>query len=211
MDEKRYKRVRLLVRELNKARRFQSKKIDILCNDMVSAYGDFVERLRSLEFMSIFYKALLGCSDLTSVLDTGAKLIGEAAGKSNVAIFLLESEGFELHLSDGEEPIEVHKRSFAGCFTTEVVRNICAKGQMCRLEDMFKLGLADKTRELGNLSAVAIPLKRFGPAVGFILIYGDKDQKLTNDKFAIISAITPGLCSAIESLKKVQTTTDVKS
>lgn len=211
LDEKRYKRVRLLVRELNKARRVQSKKIDILCNDMVSAHGEFVGQLISLEFMSNFYKGLLGCTDLTAVLAAGIKLVGEAVSRSNVAIFLLESEGFELHLSDGEVPIDVHNRSFAGYFTTEAVRNICAKGQICRLEDMFELGLVDKARDLGDLSAVAMPLKRVGPAMGFILIYGGIDQKPTKGELQRIASIMGGLCTAIESCQKRTRVSDIKS
>lgn len=210
MDEKRYKRVRLLVRELNKARRVQSKKIDILCNDMVSVHGDFVGQLMSLEFMSSFYRGLLGCTDLTAVLDAGVKMIGDGVSRSNVAIFLLESEGFELHLSDGEVPIEVHDRSFAGYFTAEVVRNICAKGQICRLEDMFEAGLTDKATQLGEISAVAMPLKRVGPSMGFILIYGELDKKPKKEELQRIASITPGLCAAIESCQRRQRVSSVQ-
>ena len=50
MNETRNKRVRSLVRKLNKVRKDQTKQIDILCNDMVSAHGDFVKQLKELTF-----------------------------------------------------------------------------------------------------------------------------------------------------------------
>ncbi|GAH10763.1 unnamed protein product, partial [marine sediment metagenome] len=43
MDYKRYKRLRLLVSKVNKQRKKQAQKIDILCNDFIAAQKDFIK------------------------------------------------------------------------------------------------------------------------------------------------------------------------
>ena len=207
LDTTRYKRVRQLVRAANKKRRLQAKQIDILCNDMVDVHGDFVRRLMSLEFVATFYRGLLGCNDLTSVLDIAANLISDGVRDSNVAIFLLESDGFELHMTDDDGPIEVQGRSLEGSFTAEAVKNISATGRICTLGEMFELGLSlEKAGDLSELSAVAVPLRRLGPTLGFILVSRRGQCKLTPGEVEKISAITSGLCSAIDSMQNTQKT-----
>jgi hypothetical protein len=174
---------------------------------MVDVHGDFVRRLRSLEFIASFYRGLLGCNDLTSVLDIAANLISDSMSDSNVAIFFLESDHFELYMTDGDGPIEVQGRSLEGCFTAEAVKNISATGRVCTLGEMFELGLSlEKAGDLSELSAVAVPLRRLGPTLGFILVSRRGQYKVTPGEVAKISAITPGLCRAIDSMQKMQNT-----
>ncbi len=197
MNELRYKRVCHLVRELNKNRRAQAKKIDILCNDMVSAHGDFIKRLKPLVFSVSFYESILGCNDLSSLLDAAGKVIGSAVNESNVAVFLLDGNGFQLHITDGRRPIQVDAESPENCFSKQVVQSISRCGRICRLEDMFEMGLTENLQELNKISAAAIPLNRFGRVFGFILIYRGARDELTADELAKVAAITPGLCNAI--------------
>lgn len=205
MDTTRYNRLRRLVRGLNKSRREQAKKIDILCNDMVNVHHEFVQRLISLKFVVSFYEALLGCNSLTSVLNTAANLIAEEMGDANVAIFLLESDSYELHITDGHGPIQVHGASFESSFTTEVVQNISAAGRVFTLEDMYDSGLVvEKAEHLPDLCAAAVPLRRVGSALGFILLYRRANQKLTPNEIKKTTAITSGLWRMIDSMQRAQ-------
>ena len=206
MNNQRNKTARTLIRKLNKIRHEQAKKIDILCNDMVSAHSDFIKRLRALTFGVNFYEALLKENDLPRLLDSAADLIKSYVSNSNVAIFLLESDGFELHMTDEEHPIEVDKAKLESCFTPQVVSSICRSNQVCSLNDMFEMGLAGNLAMLGSISAAAIPLGRFGGSTGFILIYRSSDDQLTADELERITAIVPGLCDSIKSRQALSRT-----
>ena len=199
MDKQDSKRTRRLISKLNKIRHTQDRKIDILCNDMVSAHRDFVKQLGSLNFTVDFYESILGQNDLGGLLNTAAERIKEYVADCNVAIFLLESEGFELHIVDQERPIDIDADSLESYFTPEVVRNICRSNRVNSLKDMFEMGLVGDVSDLSRISAAAVPLGRFGSGIGFILIYRCADRPLGCNDLAKLTTIQSGLCKTIES------------
>ena len=76
-DKQRHKRLRLLIKKLNKKRKKQAKKIDILCNDFIAAQKDFIKSLKTISFIANFYESIIGITDLNSLLHTAVKLIKE--------------------------------------------------------------------------------------------------------------------------------------
>ena len=127
MDYKqRHRRLCLLIRKLNKERKKQAQKIDILCNDFISAQRDFIKRLNTINFTANFYEAIVGISDLSGLLYTAGKLIKGEIPDSNVAFFLLhpvrnsigaeypakgkisngvKQDNFELYMFDSDQPL----------------------------------------------------------------------------------------------------------
>jgi hypothetical protein len=199
LDKQRYKKARLLIRKLNKLRHEQAGKIDILCNDIVSAHTDFVGQLGNLTFGMNFYESLFGRNDLAGLLNTAAQLIKGCLPNASLALFLADCNGFQLHLADGDNPIDIDAAGLESYFTPEVTDNICRSNKVCSLDDMFEMGLIGNLAELAKISAAAVPLGRSGPELGFILVYRSSENKLTADELKKIVAITPGLCRAIKS------------
>ena len=224
MDHKeRHKRLRLLIRELNKERKKQAQKTDILCNDFISAQADFIKRLNTINFTANFYEAILGTTDLSSLLYTAGKLIKEEISDSNVVFFLLrfpfygesldgaplQRDSFELYVPESDQPfvpaaaqvqaITFEKRHLENCFTPELVDNICKSNKLCTLDDMFAMGLQGNLVKLSKISAITVPLYRFGSSLGFILIYRLFQNKLIPEELKNISAVTCGLSRAIQS------------
>jgi hypothetical protein len=91
MDQQRHKRLRLLISKLNKQRKKQAKKIDILCNDFIAAQRDFIERLNAVSFAADFYQSVIGLTDLSKLLHTVSKLIKQEVTHANVTFFLRQS------------------------------------------------------------------------------------------------------------------------
>ena len=200
MDHKqRYKRLRLLISKLNKERKKQVKKIDILCNDLIAAQRDFIKRLNTISFTANFYETIVGTTELSNLILIASKLIKDATADANVTFFLRQSENFELHMSESAQPILLEKQRLENCFTPEVVENICKSNKICTLDDMFALGLGGNLTCLNKISAATIPLSQPGPSLGFILIYRSAQNKLTPDELNNIGAIAPGLSRAIAS------------
>lgn len=200
MDHKqRYKRLRLLISKLNKERKKQVKKIDILCNDLIAAQRDFIKRLDTISFTANFYETIVGTTELSNLILIASKLIKDATADANVTFFLRQSENFELHMSESAQPILLEKQRLENCFTPEVVENICKSNKICTLDDMFALGLQGNLTRLNKISAATIPLSQPGPSLGFILIYRSAQNKLTPDELNNIGAIALGLSRAIAS------------
>lgn len=197
--EKRYRRWRLLISELNKERKRQAKKTDILCNDLIAAHRDFIKKLDSLRFTANFYEAIMGTTDLSSLTLIASKLIKDEISGANVSFFLRQTDNFKLRVFESDHPILPEKETLEDCFTPEVVKNICKSNKICTLDDMFSMGLGGNLTYLNKISAVTIPLSQSGLSLGFILIYRSAREKLAPEELSSITAIAGGLSRAIAS------------
>jgi hypothetical protein len=228
VNEQRDRRVRLLVRKLNKERKKQAQKIDILCNDLIAAQRSFIKRLSTISFIANFCESIVGATDLNNLLYTAVRIIKAETADANVIFFLKNSDGpssalragapsvpastdFELHAFEspaliglaGDDGVS-HAREpisagLEACFSPELMDGICKSNKVCTLEDMFAMGLQGNLVGLNKISAVTIPLGLSGSSLGFILLYRSSENKLTADEIERISAITYGLSRAITS------------
>ncbi|MCK5001240.1 MAG: hypothetical protein KAS23_16970 [Anaerohalosphaera sp.] len=206
MGQKHDKKLKQLVRSLNSERHQQAKKIDILCNDIVGAHADFVNQLQILTFGAGFYESILGCDDLNSILDVAARGIAKSIEDARISFFLLENGGFEVHLADDDNPIDVETCSIESCFTPDVVGNISRATRISSLDDMYKMGLQGNISVLNKLSVAAVPLGGYSSPIGFVLIYRDGEVPLTTEELSRVTAVTGGLASAIRVRKSTNKT-----
>ena len=209
MTKRHDKRLKKLAHDLNQVRHEQAKKIDILCNDMVSAHADFIKQLQTLTFGISFYESIIGHADLGSLLDAATELICQTVRDANVAVFLLETGSFELHMAD-DHPIDFDADQIESCFTPDIVHNISRANRICSLDDLYEIGLQGNISMLSKLSIAAIPIGRYSSPAGFILIYRGAENKLTAEELQKVNAVTPGLCSAIHSTCHAKKTVSTK-
>jgi len=202
MDHKqRNRRLRLLVSKLNKERKKQAKKTDILCKDLIAAQRDFIKKLDTISFTANFYETIVGATDLSSLILTAGKLIKDEIPDANIAFFLCQADSFELHMFESNQPITLGKQHLENCFSPELVDNICKSNKICTLDDMFAMGLQGNLTSLNKISAVTVPLGRLGSSLGFILICRSSQNKLTADELNNVCAVTCGLSRAIASCR----------
>ncbi|MBN1817366.1 MAG: hypothetical protein JW828_08390 [Sedimentisphaerales bacterium] len=202
MDINRRKRIRRLVHGLNQHRRRQAQKIDILCNDMVAAHKAFTIQLNHLLFATSFYESILGRSDLRELLETAAQWIQRQIANAHVDVFLLVGDRIEMHCVDDDNPIGLDRNGIESCFTPEVIRNISRANWICSLEDMIGMGLRCDSGPLNRVSAAAVPLGRYAPGIGFLLIMRSSEKPLMQRELRLLTGITPGLCRAIQAFQK---------
>lgn len=195
------KRLKQLVRSLNSVRHEQAKKIDILCNDMVSAHGEFIKQLQILTFGVGFYESILGCRDMAALLECATESIAKCIRNANVAIFLLDTGGFELHMVDDDNPIDVDTNQIESYFTPDIVREISRRGRISRLDDLYEMGLDGNISVLNQLSVAGIPIGGYSSPAGFVLVYRNADNALTGEELRKVTAITDGLYNAIRSCR----------
>ncbi len=209
MSRQKNHRARRAIKKLNEIRHRQEKKIDILCNDMVGAHRDFIDQLKAADFSIRFYESIVGKNDLQTLMNASAGFIGDNIAEARVAAFLLDDDGFQLHMADDNRPIEVDQPRLENCFSLRLVEAICKANSVCSLDEMLQMGLNTEITDLTKISAAAMPLGSFGKGVGFILIYRDADSKLTAQELGGLRAITPGLYRAIESVRQSTQTSEI--
>jgi len=189
----------LFTKRLNRERKRQAKRLDILCNDFISAQREFIKRLRTISFTATFYEAIAGTTNLESLLYTVSKLIRIEIPDSSVAFFLLGADKFELHMFECDKPTVSEECRLENYLTPELVDNICKSNKLCTLEDMFGMGLQGSLTKLKKISAVTLPLCQFGSSLGFVLVYRSSENKIIAEQLSNVSAVTCGLSRAIQS------------
>jgi hypothetical protein len=206
-DKQRHTRLRLLLKQLNKDRKRQAKKIDILCNDMIEAQRGFIKTLRTISFAARFYESIVGMTNLDNLLCAAVELIQAESPGASVTFFLHHRESFEIHAFESGLPAHIDTQHIENCFSQELMDNICKSTRICTLEDMFEMGLQGDLPRLKGISGVTIPLGRFGSPLGFMLIHRSSQETLTTDEIGNISAVTPGLSQAIACCQALSHTT----
>lgn len=207
-DKQRHRRLRLLIKKLNKDRKKQNLKIDILCNDLIAAQRNFIKRLGVINFAANFYESILGMTDLNKLLYTAVEFIKTDNDDANVTFFLRQEENFEIHMFESGQPIAVEKQYIENCFSQELMDSISRSNKVCTIDDMFAMGLDGNLNELNKISAVTIPLGLLGSSLGFILVYRSSESKLSTDEISRISAVISGLSRAITSCQTLSSAAD---
>jgi hypothetical protein len=221
-DKQRHRRLRLLIKRLNKDRKKQNQKIDILCNDLIEAQRNFIKKLGVISFVANFCESIIGITDLNKLLQAAVEFIKAENEDTNVTFFLRQEgdpvlqrdgkmgtrESFELHMFESDRPIAIDKQFIENCFTQELMDNISKSNKVCTIDDMYAMGLHGNLNELNKISAVTIPLGLLGLSLGFILVYRSSDNKPAADEISRISAINGGLSRAITSCRIPSRVTD---
>lgn len=214
-NKQRNQRLRLLIKKLNKERKKQAQKIDILCNDLITAQRDFIKKLNIISFSANFYESIIGSAGLEDLLCTAARMIKTETADANVTFFLRPGDepsteikpGFELHMFESGRPVMVAgaqgsdgvRDRLENCFSPELMDSICKSNKVCTLDEMFAMDMQGHLSGLKKVSAVTLPLGVIGSPLGFLLIYHSSENKLTPDEINRIRAITAGLSRAIAS------------
>ena len=78
---------------MNEARKLISKKVDILCNDLITAYGDLSRQVETVRSTEGFRKSLDTAADLEQLLCHAMDWLLRQVGYSNVAVWLTGEDG----------------------------------------------------------------------------------------------------------------------
>lgn len=198
--DNRKKRLRLLVKTLNRQRKKQALKIDILCNDFISAQRNFLGRLRTTLFTANFYESVLAITDTKKLLFTAAELIRKELADTNITFFIRNLETFELYLFQGNQTTTLSKKQLENYFKPELLENICDSNRTLLNEEISASGLCADSIGLDNLSMAAIPLRAAESSAGFILLC--RPGRFTTAELSNISAVAVGLSKAILSCQR---------
>ncbi len=197
----RHRRLRLLLKNLNRQRKRQATKIDILCNDLISAQRAFVSRLRAISFAAQFHKSLLGSADLNDLLSRAARAIKQELPGTNVSFFLRHFDSCERHVIRDDPVLPPGEPGPEDSFTPELIDSICKSNRPCTLDDMVEMGLEGNLEGFNRLSIATLPLADLGRSLGFVVLYCRSPQVLSAEELDRVGAAMCGLSQAIRSAR----------
>jgi len=199
-DYQRHKRLRLLLKKLNKDRKKQAKQIDILCNDLIGAQRGFIRRLKTINFTAGFYESIIGMTDLNALLYSAIRLLEANSPGADVVFFLRQAGSFEMYAFETNRVSVLDKEEIEGYFTEDLMHNACKANRACTLDEIFEMdpsaALHGNPTGLHGTSAVTIPLGILGVSLGFMLVCRPENM-LAAEEIQDVSAIVPGLSQAI--------------
>ncbi len=201
MKEEQNSRLRQLVRKLNRIRRAQKQQIDILCNDILSAHGDFVNHLKSFRFAADFYESLLGAANLDAIAAITGEFFTENIAGCSAAIIFTTSDSPQMYFHSKDHNLEDIPSHFSPDLTPKMVEAVCQSSQICSADDLCRMGFFAGPAVLKRITLAAIGLNNTGPALGMILVYRCADKPLSNSELSIVSSVVKGIAKAVKTLQ----------
>jgi FixJ family two-component response regulator len=190
-NNKRLSRLKVAVKRLNTIRRTISKKVDLLCNDLVSAYGELSKQVDQVRVQEGFRKTLAAAHDLEQLLCHAMDWMLRHVGYCNVAVWLASEEhDFELgaymkYTIPGDKQLtDAMKGGILPLTQRESL--VLLEGETIR-EQLT----AAEFEYLHNQSVLAVNCTYLGESLAAIVLFRDARAPFTDNDVAAIQSIAP--------------------
>jgi hypothetical protein len=199
IQENRSKRVRLMVKALNKDRKKQARQIDLLCHDLVDAQRAFVKRLETIGFAAGLYKSFLGVQDTEQVIRIIINEVQSQFPSMDVNFVFRQAEGCKIYPLETTTRDEGHPvDAFDGALTDAV----CKANRACDLDDLVGMGLAISPQKASRIQMTTLPLPQGGRSLGFIVLTSPATVKVPPQIIEQMTLVGSGISQAVLATEK---------
>ena len=189
--EKRFNRLRDAVRRLNESRKLISKKVDLLCNDLVSAYGELSKQLDNVRTQEGFRKATKDAKDLEQLLCHSMDWLLRQIGYCNVAVFLAADDGvFQLgaymkYTVPGEQMLTDALR--------RVVVPMAAREPLVRLrgQDLSDRLTPQELAYVKGHDMMAVNCTYLGESLAALIFFREESKNFQEEDLSLLRQISP--------------------
>lgn len=200
--EKRLVRLKSAVRKLNNARRMVSKKVDLLCNDLVTAYGDLARQFEDVRVKENFRKTVESATDLEQMLCHTMDWILRSAGYCNIAVFLAgDDTSFELgaYMKYTVQGTKSLTDALKQGIVDQVVRDEFIQWTDREAADALSPAELD---HIPNYGVMAVNSTYLGESLATIILFRDGKSPFSADDAAMLRAIAPIFAHVLTTLAK---------
>jgi len=198
-EDMRFERLREAVKRLNAARRQVSRKVDLLCNDLVGAYGDLAKQMDIVRTTESFRSTCQTAADLEQLLCHAMDWMLRQLGYSNLAIWLAADDDFHLgaymkYSIPGEPALtDAMKHGLV---------SLSNRRGLVRLEgEALRLVLNDAEKPLlSDQSVLGCGCTYLGETIATLILFRDARNPFTDEQEAIVRAIAPVFSLALASI-----------
>ncbi len=200
--ERRLARLQNAVKRLNEARKIVSRKVDLLCNDLVTAYGELSRQLEDVRTQDSFRKYMAQAKDLEQVLCHAMDWLLRELGYSNIAIWLAADEG-NFQLGAYMKYTLAGERQLTDAMRGGLVPMTIRKGLVHLNAEEAEQALSSAELEfLADQSILSVSCTYLGEALGAITLFRDEQTPLTETHAEVLRTISPIFAGLLASIVK---------
>lgn len=198
--EKRMDRLRDAVRRLNDARKTVSKKVDLLCNDLIGAYGELSRQFDIVRVQEGYRNVIRQAKDLEQLLCHTMDWLLRQLGYSNIAVWLagdddqMQLGAYMKYTIPGEQ------------WLTDALRKglveVALKENFVHLSgDALVQKLSVREREaLSGQDVIAVNCTYLAESLGVMLLFRDAKGGFSEEDAATIRQVTPLFAVALANI-----------
>lgn len=180
MRSSRIRKLKRLCKKLDAARNEVSEQVDVLCNDLVTAYQELAVQMQSLSHTSGYIDAIGEELDLEAVLRKTLEYIIKQAGPCNAAVFLPSSAdefalGGYVNYDCTKESADMLLEHLADVLAPRIAENAEDMLHVTANDELDAL-LGDDWNYLADCHLVALPAVQDGEALAVLTLFRDNDQ-----------------------------------
>lgn len=190
-EEQRFDRLREAVKRLNASRRVITKKVDLLCNDLVTAYGELSRQLDNVRTQEGFRKYIENAKDLEQLLCHAMDWLLRQMGYSNVAVWLAAEDGeyqlgaYMKYTAPGEPPLtEAMKRVILPMAVRDGLVHVSGD----ELKDQFTPREASYFK---GQDVLAVNCTYLGDSLAAVVFFRDVKSPFEEEFDALLKSVSP--------------------
>jgi hypothetical protein len=197
---KRMKKLKDAVRKLNDARKMVSKKVDLLCNDLITAYGELSKQLDLVRVQESYKHCLNEAKDLEQLLCHSMDWMLRQLGYANIAVWLAgDDDDFQLgaymkYTVPGEAKLTDAMR---GGLVKATVRD----GIIHLSGDDLKAKLTAKEMEFfKDQDVLAVNCSYLAESLGVVVMFRDAKAGFSDDDASTLKTVCPLFAMALAGI-----------
>ncbi len=200
--QRRMKTLRSAVRRLNEARKMVSRKVDLLCNDLIGAYSDLSKQFDGVRLQQGYREFISSARDLEQLLCHTMDWLLRQLGYANVGIWLAaDDERFNLGaymkytIQGSPELTEALEKN--------LVRTVVRKSMVHAKGDELKAILTPaESTHLAEQDVLAVNCTYLGDTLGAIILFRDARTPFSEDDVEALKTISPLFAIALTGAVK---------
>ncbi len=187
----RVKKLRRAVRRLNQARKLVSKKVDLLCNDLIGAYGELSQQIETVRLQE-GYKQFIGqTADLEQLLCHTMDWLLRQMGYANVGIWLAADDE-EFSLGAYMKYTVASTPDLTEALEKNLVRMAARKGFVHMAGKELEQTLTPaELAHLAESDVLAINCTYLADSLGAIVLFRDARTPFTEDDIKALKVVSP--------------------
>lgn len=189
-------RLKRLCKKLNKARHEITQQVDILCNDLVTAYQELATQMQQVEATTEFRSMIQDELDLEHILRHLLEHVLDKVGPTNAVVFLPDHHGgFAVGGYVNYNQDRNSTRTLLEHLADTVAPRIADETETLFLvdNDQIQNWLEDDAAYLADSQVIAAPCYDGDDVLACVLLFRDTDQPMDDSHVQFVSAITPVL------------------
>lgn len=190
--DSRLRKLRKLCKKLNQARHEVTQQVDILCNDLVTAYQELAGQMKHVQVTTHFKASIEQELDLEQLLRRVLEFVLQQMGPTNAVIFMPSPHGGHttggyINYSFDKQTADVLLGHLADVAAPRIAE---AKDLLHLTEDAdINLWLSDDSAWLAGSHVLALPCAHDGETLACLLLFRDSAEPYDAESIAVLSAV----------------------